>query len=91
MTATIIDLPSLHSTPEERAAEQQLVEACYAEIAHIAVLLQPNADVLDIRRAGVVWRLLRRAWHAAGEPGTFTDFADEQLAVVQEDAAACAC
>ncbi len=91
MTATIIDLPSLHSTPEERAAEQQLVEACYAEIAHIAVLLQPDADELDLHHAGIVWRLLRRAWHQAGEPGTFTDFADAQLAVVQEEATACAC
>ncbi len=87
MTATIIEVPSLRSTPEERAAERQLVEACSAEIVHIAQRLQPDADVLDIRRAGVVWRLLRRAWHAAGEPGTFVDFADEQLAVVQEDAA----
>jgi hypothetical protein len=54
---------------------------------HIAVLLQPNADVLDIRRAGVVWRLLRRAWHAAGEPDTFEQFADEQLAAVDQEAA----
>ncbi len=91
MTATIIEVPSLRSTPEERAAEHELVQTCYAEVEHIAVLLQPDADVRDLHRAGVVWRLLRRAWHAAGEPGTFVDFADEQLAVVQEEAAACAC
>jgi hypothetical protein len=91
MTATIIEVPSLRSTPEERAAERQLVEACSAEIVHIAQRLQPDEDELDIRRAGIVWRLLRRAWHAADEPGTFTDFADAQLAVVQEEATACAC
>ncbi len=91
MTATIIEVPSLRSTPDERAAERQFVEACYAEIVHIAQLLQPDADVLDLHHAGCVWRLLRRAWHVAGEPGTFVDFADAQLAVVQEDAATCAC
>ncbi len=91
MTATIIEVPSLRSTPEDRAAERQLASDSYAEIEHIAVLLQPDADVLDLHHAGVVWRLLRRAWHVAGEPGTFVDFADAQLAVVQEDAATCAC
>ncbi len=85
MTATIIALPSLRSTPGDRAAERQLASDSYAEIEHIAVLLQPDADVLDIHRAGVVWRLLRRAWHAAGELGTFTDFADAQLAAVHEE------
>ncbi len=85
MTATILEVPSLRSTPEERAAERQLVEACYAEIEHIAVLLQPDADVLDLHHAGCVWRLLRRAWHVAGEPGTFVDFADAALATVHEE------
>ncbi len=87
MTATMIELPSLRSTSEERAAEHELVQACYAEVEHIAVLLQPDADVLDIHRAGVVWRGLRRAWHAAGEPGTFEQFADTVLATVHETAA----
>ncbi len=87
MTATILEVPSLRSTPEERAAERQLVEACYAEIEHIAVLLQPDADEFDLHHAGIVWRLLRRAWHAAGEPDTFEQFADEQLAAVDQEAA----
>ncbi len=86
MTATIIDLPSLRSTPEDRAAERQLVEACYAEIEYIAQLLQPDAEVLDIHHAGVVWRLLRRAWHRAGEPNTFAQFVDTALATVLEEA-----
>ena len=87
MTATIIEVPSLRSTPEERAAERQLASDSYAEIAHIAVLLQPNADELDLHHAGIVWRLLRRAWHMAGEPDTFAQFADTALATVQEEAA----
>ncbi len=85
MTATIIDLPSLRSTPEERAAERELVEACYAEIAHVAQCLQPKADVLDIHRAGVVWRGLRRAWHEAGEQEPFTTFAGRVLANVPQE------
>ncbi len=87
MTATIVEFPSLASTPEDRAAEHQLVQTCYAEITHIAQQLQPDADVLDMRRAGVVWRDLRRAWHQAGELGTFMAFADEQLATVAKEAA----
>ncbi len=85
MSATIIELPSLASTPEERAAEHELVQACYAEIAHVARLLQPDADVLDLHRAGVVWRLLRRTWMEAGEPDTFTQFADHMLATVKRE------
>ncbi len=85
MTVTIIDLPSLRSTPEERAAERQLVEACYAEIAHVARCVQPEADVLDLHRAGVVWRGLRRAWHEAGEPDTFTQFAEQVLTNVAQE------
>jgi hypothetical protein len=42
--------------------------------------LEPDADVLDVRRAGQVWAPLRRAWVAAGEPGTFEQFADTALA-----------
>ncbi len=87
MTATIIELPSLASTPEERAAERHLVQESYAEIVHVAQRLQPDADVLDIHRAGVVWRGLRRTWHAAGEPDTFTEFADMALVAVQQEAA----
>ncbi len=87
MTATIIELPSLRSTPEDCAAEQQLVSDVYVEIAHVAQRLQSDADMLDIHRAGVVWRGLRRAWHAAGEPDTFTAFADIALATVHEETA----
>jgi hypothetical protein len=87
MTATIIEVPSLRSTPDERAAERQLADHSYAEIEQIAVLLQPDADGLDIHHAGVVWRGLRRAWHMAGEPDTFTAFADAALATVHEAAA----
>jgi len=87
MTATIIDLPSLASTPEDRAAEAQLGHDVLVEVLHVAQCLQPDVDVLDLHHAGVVWRLLRRAWHAAGEPGTFTEFADTALATVQEEAA----
>ncbi len=85
MTATIIAVPSLRSTPEDRAAERELVQTSYAEIEHIAQVLQPDADVLDLHHAGVVWRLLRRAWHAAGEPGPFIAFADTALATVHEE------
>jgi hypothetical protein len=88
MTATIIEVPSLASTPKDRAAERQLASDSYAEIAHIAVLLQADADELDLHHAGMVWRLLRRAWHAAGEPDTFTAFVDTQLAVVEQEEAA---
>ena len=87
MTATIIELPSLASTPEDRAAEQQLASDSYAEIRHVARRLQPDAEALDIHRAGLVWRGLRRAWHIAGEPGTFEQFADTALATVHEEAA----
>jgi hypothetical protein len=87
MTATIIEVPSLRSTPEDRAAERELANAVLAEVMHIAQRLQPDADVLDLHHAGVVWRLLRRAWHAAGEPDTFVEFANEQVAAVQEEAA----
>ncbi len=89
MTATIIDLPSLRSTREERAAERELVQQSYAEIVHIAQCLQPDVDVLDIHRAGVVWRGLRRTWHAAGEPDTFTQFADRVLATISKDRPMC--
>ncbi len=78
-------------TADERAAEDNLQQhsaaAAYAEILHIAHRLQPDADVLDIRRPGVVWQGLRQAWHQAGEPDTFAAFADEQLVAVQEEAA----
>lgn len=88
MTATIIELPSLRSTPADRAAEAQLAHDTYAEIVYVARLLQPDVDTLDIHRAGCVWRCLRRAWQEAGEPGTFTTFADTALAVVHGEAAA---
>lgn len=71
----------------EDAIHAQYAATAYAEIEHIAQHLQPDANVLDVSRAGVVWRSLRRAWHAAGESGTFVDFADEQLAAVHEEAA----
>jgi len=85
MTATIIELPSLASTPEERAAERELVEACYAEIVHVARCVQPDVNTLDIHRAGVVWRGLRRAWHEAGEQEPFTAFVERVLAAVKKE------
>ncbi len=85
MSATIIEQPSLRSTPEERAAEHELVQTCYTEIAHVAQCLQPEADELDMHRAGVVWRGLRRAWMEAGEPDTFTQFASRVLANVAQE------
>lgn len=88
MTATIIEVPSLRSTPEDRAAEAQLGHDVMVEVLHIARLLQPDADVLDLHRAGCVWRCLRQAWHIADEPGTFAAFADTALATVHKEAAA---
>ncbi len=84
MTATIIDLPSLRSMPDERAAEQDLANAVLAEIMHIAQRVQPDAEELDLHHAGCVWRGLRRAWHMAGEPGTFVAFVDTALATVAD-------
>jgi hypothetical protein len=63
----------------ENAVQQQYAGAGYAEILHVAQRLEPDADVLDVRRAGQVWAPLRRAWVAAGEPGTLEQFADTAL------------
>lgn len=85
MSATIIELPSLASTPEDRAAERELVQTSYAEIVHVAQCLQPDADVLDIHRAGCVWRGLRRAWMEAGATDPFPQFAERVLAAVHKE------
>jgi len=68
----------------EDAVQQQYAAAAYAEILHIAQRMWPDADVLDVRYAGQVWAPLRRAWVAAGEPGTFAQFADRALATLHD-------
>lgn len=75
-------------TSADDLAAEDVIQAQYAadawrEIRHVARRLQPDADVLDVRRAGLEWARLRQAWVAAGELGTFGAFADtalEQLA-----------
>lgn len=79
-------------TSAEDLAAEDAVHARYAadawrEILYVAQHLQPDADVLDVRHAGQVWARLRRAWLAAGEPGTFVDFADAALGTVHEEVA----
>ena len=71
----------------EDAAQRQYAAAAWREILHVAQRIQPDADVLDVRRAGQVWAPLKRAWIAAGEPGTFVAFADTALRTVHEEAA----
>ena len=57
------------------------LDDCAAEDAAHAQHLQPNADVLDVRRARQVWARLGRAWVAAGEPDMFGAFAETALAI----------
>ena len=81
MITTIDDLAA------EDAIQAQYAATAWREIGHVAQRLQPDADVLDVRCAGLEWARLRRAWVAAGEPGTFMAFVDAALATVQEEAA----
>ncbi len=69
----------------EDAANQAVADSVYAEILHVAACLQPDADELDIHRAGCVWRGLRRAWHEARETESFTQFADRVLATIGKE------
>lgn len=87
MTATIIPFPMLDGLTAEDAAQRQFAAAAWREILHVAERLQPDADVLDVRRAGQVWARVRRAWVAAGELSTFGEFADQALATAEQKAA----
>lgn len=71
----------------EDAAQAQYAAVAWREVLHVAQRVQPDADVLDTRRANLVWAPLKRAHIAAGEPGTFMEFADTALATVHEEAA----
>jgi hypothetical protein len=78
-----MSITSAEEVAAEDAVQRQFAATAYAEVLHVAQLLQPDADVLNVRCVGQVWVRLRRAWVAAGEPDTFTQFADtalEQLA-----------
>lgn len=72
-------ITTVEALAAEDAAQQQFAAAAYAEILHVAQQLQPDADTLDVRQAGRVWAPLKRAWLAAGEPGTFAQFAETAL------------
>lgn len=73
-------ITSVEDLAAEDALQAQYAATAWREILHIAQCLQPDAGVLDVRRAGQVWAPLRRAWVAAGEVESFMEFVDAQLA-----------
>ncbi len=54
-----MSITSAEEVAAEDAVQRQFAATAYAEVLHVAQRLQPDADVLDVRRAGQVWARLR--------------------------------